>query len=405
MMIKAFGKKLFGNRYEKITRNIIINIVLYLGLQGTGVTLYVAPFIIYLMTMVLTIGEMWQALSADDNSRNMKNLMMMPFDNRKLVMAYVLSLGLYTFISRTMPILAIVFAVSKIDVLIVVNAILCVVNATLLTAVIFAKKKIRVITIIWIAFVFISNYLCGTTIIYSIILSVSTVAAFLILLFADAYSFYIGEEKKNQSIKSRKKASVWVYIFRYMKSHKNYMTNTLIFWGIAAALPTFFKGLADVDANFIKFVIPMGFAIVCMNTPVGIILSCDKSLEQAVRFLPKQKKTFCLPYFGFIFVCNLIVESIYLVSSQLQIGGVSRELVLAAVFFAAQGAIISVLLEWFFPIRNWKIENDLWHHPRKYIMPAIVIVLSSIVGMFPLAVYAFLILLVLESAFLLRFAL
>ena len=54
-----------------------------------------------------------------------------------------------------------------------------------------------------------------------------------------------------------------------------------------------------------------------------------------------------------------------------QIGksGVNSTEIITAPLFALQSAILSVLLEWFCPIRNWKIENDLWQHPRKYIVP------------------------------------
>ena len=48
-----------------------------------------------------------------------------------------------------------------------------------------------------------------------------------------------------------------------------------------------------------------------------------------------------------------------------------------AIFFALQSAILSVLLEWFFPIRDWKTESDLWHHPRKYIVPAIMLLIAA----------------------------
>ena len=27
--------------------------------------------------------------------------------------------------------------------------------------------------------------------------------------------------------------------------------------------------------------------------------------------------------------------------------------------------VLSVLLEWFYPIRGWKVESDLWHHPQQ----------------------------------------
>lgn len=49
-----------------------------------------------------------------------------------------------------------------------------------------------------------------------------------------------------------------------------------------------------------------------------------------------------------------------------------------AVFFALQSAVLSVLLEWFYPIRNWKIESDLWHHPRKYVVPVIMLLAGAV---------------------------
>ena len=45
---------------------------------------------------------------------------------------------------------------------------------------------------------------------------------------------------------------------------------------------------------------------------------------------------------------------------------------------AAFSAAGSVFLEWYVPLRNWKIERDLWHHPRKYVVPGIIILLASL---------------------------
>lgn len=33
-------------------------------------------------------------------------------------------------------------------------------------------------------------------------------------------------------------------------------------------------------------------------------------------------------------------------------------------------------------IWGWKIESDLWHHPRKYVMPAIMMLLAGLVSLF-----------------------
>lgn len=401
MMSKVFSKKLFGVRNEKITRNIFVCVALFGGIYGSGFNLTVAPFIIYLMMSVITIFEMWQALSADDNSQNMKNLMMLPFDNKEFIMIYVSSLGIYTFISRTLPVLCILLALSKPDVIIIVNTMLCVLNVSILTAVIFSYRKFRAWSLLWFAIIFALNFLYGTTYYYSAIILVSIVVAMLALMKADAYSFYIGDGKKNQVVRSRKKASVFVYIFRYMKAHKNYFVNMVVFWGVAIIFPITFKEFIEMSEELIPMLVPLGFSIMCLNTPMGILLSCDKSLEQAIRFLPGQKKTFCLPYCGFIFLSNMITEAIYLVSCYFQLGVMTKEWIIAAVFFAAQSAIIAVLLEWFFPIRNWKIENDLWHHPRKYVIPGIMVIIAGLIGLVPVAIYGLVALLVIESVYLL----
>lgn len=63
--------------------------------------------------------------------------------------------------------------------------------------------------------------------------------------------------------------------------------------------------------------------------------------------------------------------------------------------------VLSVLLEWFYPVRNWQIESDLWRHPRKYIVPAILLLLAGAVGILPALMPILIILLVVEVAVLL----
>ena len=128
-------------------------------------------------------------------------------------------------------------------------------------------------------------------------------------------------------------------------------------------------------------VVPVGGAVLSLNTPLCILLSCDPALERAVRFLPGQKKAFLIPYGLFLFLCNMAVDVIFLCSWQIQMGGITVVMVLEAVCFALLSAAGSVLLEWFYPIRNWKIESDLWHHPRKYVVPAAMLLLAGVVGM------------------------
>ena len=63
---------------------------------------------------------------------------------------------------------------------------------------------------------------------------------------------------------------------------------------------------------------------------------------------------------------------------------------MTAVLIALQSAILSVLLEWFHPVRNWKIESDLWHHPRKYVVPLIMLPVAGLTGMWPVGIWVLL---------------
>lgn len=146
---------------------------------------------------------------------------------------------------------------------------------------------------------------------------------------------------------------------------------------LACVLPLFFGQIQTA------FAAPMGFAILSINTPIAILLSCDPSLEQAVRFLPVQKKRFCIPYCLFIFLVNSTVDAVFLCSMQFFSGGVTLWMIAAAISVALQSAIGTVLLEWFYPIRGWKSESDLWHHPRKYLVPTALLLLAATVGTLP----------------------
>lgn len=395
MIFNAFSKKLFGAKYERLARTIFIYLIVAWGLYSADFQVRIAPFILYLMVSTFTAGVMWQALSSEDNAANMQNMVMLPFEGREFVFSYVAALGIYTFLTKTAALLAVLLAVSVWNAAEVLGSILCAVNAILMTAAIFSLKKHWYVGIFWSAAVLAAIFLGWNKPWFIPIILASSTLAFLLLQSADGYAFYLQENKRESTVRGHKRYSVWIYFFRYLKSHKNYLMNTVIMWCVACVLPLFFRQMESL------FVIPIGFAILSLNTPICILLSCDHALEQAVRFLPGQKKTFCVPYCLFIFLCNIAADMIFLCSWQIQIGGVTVPMIVTAVFFALQSAVFSILLEWFYPIREWKIESDLWHHPRKYIVPAIMLLLAGAVGTMPMIVVALIILLALEITVLL----
>ena len=336
MSFEVTARKLFGVKYERLARTLFLDLVVFWGLHISGLQVEIAPFILYLMTVAFSAGVMWQALSAGDNRDNLENMLMLPFEGRTLVFSYVAALGAYTLLTKTAGLLAVVWAVADWSWVEILGSIFCALAAIVVASCLYPLRLGR----------------------------------------TDAYAFYVQPERRRRTVKVHHRYSVWRYLFRYLMSHKNYLVNTAAMWGVACVLPVLF---GQMEA---RFILPVGFAILSLNTPLCILLSCDPALEQAVRFLPEQQKAFCIPYCLFIFGCNLAADIIFLCSWQLQIGGIIPLHILTAASFALLSAAGSVLLEWYCPIRGWKIESDLWHHPRKYIVPAIVMLLAGLVSLF-----------------------
>ena len=57
-------------------------------------------------------------------------------------------------------------------------------------------------------------------------------------------------------------------------------------------------------------------------------------------------------------------------------------------------------LRWngFFPLRDWRTETDLWHHPRKYLVPAIMILIAGGIIILKAGIWLWLLLLLPECA-------
>ena len=119
---------------------------------------------------------------------------------------------------------------------------------------------------------------------------VNIVLAAMLLQHADEYCFYHPEGEVNTpAVKGHGHYSVWRYFFRYFQSHKNYLANTAVMWCAALVLPLFFKGPESLTA------VPIGFAILSLNTPVCILLSADTIMMVPSVTCQVRRKPFAYP--------------------------------------------------------------------------------------------------------------
>ena len=404
IIFQNLGEQLFGAKYERAVKSLIACIILFLAIHTAGIEIEIAPSILLLTATAFSMGIMWQALNSSENADRMTGLFMLPFRNREMTFSLVLAFTSYTLITKTFLVLALFFAVHKWSVLQIAVSLLCACNscfsaaawytmtneASLQNETLFHRKKFLPVFILWGGAIFAPIFFVRETVIICFIVLTSMIISFLRLLNADAYVFYHPVSAKLLIKHTKGTGSIFLYLLRYLITNKNYLLNTAGLCVIAGVMPFILGQFEGVN------VMPLGFAVLCLNTPICILLSCDPGLEQAVRTLPGQAKRFCTNYCFFIFSVNMAVNSVYLISWQIGRSGVNSAEIITALIIALQSAILSVLLEWFCPVRNWKIENDLWHHPRKYIVPLIMFLVVGLIGIWYISIWGLLCIVIAE---------
>ena len=75
---KAFAKKLFGARYERLLQTILLDVIIFWGLHIAGFQVQIAASVRILMLSAFTAGVMWQALSSKDNAVELQHMLMLP---------------------------------------------------------------------------------------------------------------------------------------------------------------------------------------------------------------------------------------------------------------------------------------------------------------------------------------
>lgn len=399
IIFQNLSKQLFGAKHERAVKSLIACIILFLAIHTAGIEIEIAPSILLLTATAFSMGIMWQTLNSSGNADRMTGLFMLPFQNREMTFSLVLAFTSYTLITKTFLVLALFFAVHEWSVPQIAASLLCACNSCFSAAAWYTmtndashhwRKKFLPVFILWGGAIFAPIFLVRETVVICFIAFISILISFVRLMKADVYIFYHPVSAKLLIKHTKGTGNIFLYLLRYLITNKNYLMNTAGLCVIAGVMPFILGQFEGVN------VMPLGFAVLCLNTPICILLSCDPGLEQAVRTLPGQAKRFCTNYCFFIFSVNMAVNSVYLISWQIGKSGVNSTEIITALIIALQSAILSVLLEWFCPVRNWKIENDLWNHPRKYIVPLIMFLIAGLIGMWSVSIWVLLCIVIAE---------
>lgn len=372
----ALSKQLFGAKYESARKSLLTAVILFLAVYAASLRLVIAPFILYLTSAFFTMCIMWQVLNGRRHIEAMQGIYTLPFENHSLVFSYILVLGLHTLITKTLLIWVLFFAAAQWSVFEAVIALFCGCMACVVAAAVYHMfKKGRIVrSVLWVFGILAVILFVRQSIAVLTAALISGMIAVLYLYFAEPYDFYDAAAERKSVRQMSRSGNILTYFIRYLTANKNYLVNTIGLCTTACFLPLLFSKFQGLNT------LPIGLAVLCLNTPICTLLSCDTDLEQAIRVLPGQAGQFCRKYCLFLFAVNVIPASIYLCSWQFIHGGIHSADVGMAILIDLQSAVLAVILEWKYPIRSWKTESDLWHHPRKYLVPLIMLLMAVSAG-------------------------
>lgn len=395
----VFLKKLLGKRWERAGRSF-----LYCGIGVTATyavwgSIVIREEIFYLILLVFSADVMWKALSSEENRVDLRGVLMLPVPGSKAVRAFAAALAVYTVVTKTAFLLTVLLAVSDFEPWKLVNGLICAFQVCFCTAAgywLLSKKRFPAAAVLAAGEGF---FVLGAGKYSRMFLVLASMGVLAVLLGrADPCLLCrsrTGAAKRVGSLTGDgKKGNVLRYLFRYMASHGNYMVNTLALCGLGLMFSFFIPKMGGIS------MMPMGFALLSLNTPVSILLSSDRRLCRGIRMLPGQIGRFAVPY-GIFIACNLLVpESVFFLSCAVQFPEVGMGEAFTALLFILHSALLLTALEWKFPLTKWKIESDLYHHPRKYCVPVIMLLCAVLVSTWPVMSYVMLGLLVGEAGWL-----
>lgn len=318
-LLRANLKHFMGVKYERLYQIIFIWMLLFLTLRFAEIRIEITPMVIWLSTIFLTVGGFVQVLSSSGVINDLRGQFMLPEKKAVFHCAFFLVVATYILLTKISLIMVAYFAVSSLKISALIGFVFC--------------------------------------------FSVSGLVTYML-------TFKIETTARNLPMINRSHSSFMCYLLRYLISNPKYMVNTVFLWIFGSVFSTI------IGKRMTAAFLPIGLALMCFNTPLGLLLSSDHALYQQIKLLPKQLVLIIRPYLLFLLLINLIACGIFLIIWKFSGESFGGTMILIALLFSMISAFFTVALEVTFPLMNWKIESDLWHHPRKYLVPTIMIVLA-----------------------------
>ena len=380
-MFKLLSRKILGEKYRSVITSVIIAAIIGGSLSTMEVTIPIAQSILIMFSLFYTGPIVLQALASKDNARCLKGLFAMPCNETRTLWEYAAVIGIYALFTKTILLFALIYAFTTLTAMDIVIMVLASFFSIVGTMIIFGfRKKAPLISLLIIAAAVAMAFLLPNGKFSAIGFAAADIILLLIFSFLKLEDFRVTESSNVKAGQKRSGGSFFPipkYIVRYLLSNKSYIISPLFLLAFAV----FFAYNANTSGMPAGAGLAMG--LISVNSPIAVIVSSNRNLKNKLDMLPGKAQNFFVPYGFVVAVFFMIIYAIYITAVSIILKNVDYKAIILAPIFSVEAGILNAILESRFPITKWKTEPDLFRHPRKYIIPLIIMFEAAIVYFLP----------------------
>lgn len=294
----------------------------------------------------------------------------LPVKRKKINLSFILSLIIDSVIRKFLPLAVIAYVLKApiefYPIILLMLPIVCMLGSLPSSRNIGGDKKLIVSLLLLGSIALILFLFYKTSLRIGMKALISILAIFILVIILS--KFYLNQAIfSQQEMGSNRKFRISNYFLKFTLAENVYLINT-----VGIILMIIFVSIMMPGA--IK--IPLALAIATVNTPLLTILSTDDGLATYKKMLPKSNKSLDKDYIKILFIYFALVHLIVLLANQVQMSG---KFAISLIAFAIFDTLMAYFMENKYPIVGKKTTMAVWKSPRKYILGAVVFILSFLI--------------------------
>lgn len=294
----------------------------------------------------------------------------LPVKRKKINLSFILSLIIDSVIRKFLPLAVIAYVLKApiefYPIILLMLPIICMLGSLPSSSNIRGDKKLIISLLLLGSIALILFLFYKTSLSIGMKALISILAIFILVIILG--KFYLNQAIfSQQEMGSNRKFRISNYFLKFILAENVYLINT-----VGIILMIIFVSI--MMPGVIK--IPLALAIATVNTPLLTILSTDDGLATYKKMLPKSNKSLDKDYIKILFIYFALVHLIVLLANQVQMSG---KFAISLIAFAIFDTLMTYFMENKYPIVDKKTTMAVWKSPRKYILGAVVFILSFLI--------------------------